>query len=116
LRRTRRHRHRRPPSGGGLEKTTLKVSILPTTDLAPFWLAQDEGYFRAEGLTVESVIAASGQASLTKSISGDADIAFSTYPPFFTARSTGAADINWSPTRRRSTRSPTRSSRSRIRR
>jgi NitT/TauT family transport system substrate-binding protein len=80
-------------SGSGLEKAALKVSILPTTDLAPFWLAQDEGYFQAEGLTVESVIAASGQASLTKSISGDVDIAFSTYPPFFTARSTGAADM-----------------------
>jgi NitT/TauT family transport system substrate-binding protein len=80
-------------SGSGLEKATLKVSILPTTDLAPFWLAQDSGYFEAEGLTVEAVIAASGQASLTKSISGDVDIAFSTYPPFFTAKSTGAADM-----------------------
>jgi len=80
-------------AAGGLEKSTLKVSILPTTDLAPFWLAQDSGYFEAEGLTVESVIAASGQASLTKAISGEADIAFSTYPPFFTATGTGAADM-----------------------
>ncbi len=80
-------------SSAGLEESTLKVSILPTTDLAPFWLAQDSGFFEAEGLTVESVIAASGQASLTKSISGEADIAFSTYPPFFIAKSAGAADI-----------------------
>ena len=81
------------PGRSGLEKSTLKVSILPTTDLAPFWLAQDDGYFQAEGLTVESVVAASGQASLTKAISGDADIAFSTYPPFFTAKKAGAADM-----------------------
>jgi NitT/TauT family transport system substrate-binding protein len=80
-------------SGSGLEKPTLKVSILPTTDLGPFWLAQDEGYFKDEGLNVESVIASSGQASLAKSISGEADIAFSTYPPFFTAKSTGTADM-----------------------
>ena len=80
-------------SGSGLEKSTLKVSILPTTDLAPFWLAQDSGYFKDEGLSVDSVVAASGQASLTKAISGEADIAFSTYPPFFTAKSTGAADM-----------------------
>ncbi|WP_290056372.1 ABC transporter substrate-binding protein [Amycolatopsis solani] len=80
-------------SGSGLEKHTLKVSILPTTDLGPFWLAQDGGFFQAEGLTVESVIAASGQASLTKAISGEADIAFSTYPPFFIARSSGSADM-----------------------
>ncbi|WP_103349462.1 ABC transporter substrate-binding protein [Amycolatopsis sp. CA-128772] len=81
------------PAGSGLEKATLKISILPTTDLGPFWLAQDSGYFQAEGLTVESVVAASGQASLAKAISGEADIAFSTYPPFFTAHSTGAADM-----------------------
>ncbi|MEU7787918.1 ABC transporter substrate-binding protein [Amycolatopsis sp. NPDC049159] len=80
-------------SGGGLEKHTLKVSILPTTDLGPFWLAQEGGYFQAEGLTVESVIASSGQASLSKAISGEADIAFSTYPPFFIARSSGSADM-----------------------
>ena len=80
-------------SGRDLEKHTLKVSILPTTDLGPFWLAQEGGYFQAEGLTVESVIANSGQASLTKAISGEADIAFSTYPPFFIARSSGSADM-----------------------
>ncbi|WP_328457748.1 MULTISPECIES: ABC transporter substrate-binding protein [unclassified Amycolatopsis] len=79
--------------GSGPEKPTLKVSILPTTDLGPFWLAQDSGYFKAEGLNVDAVIASSGQASLAKAISGDADIAFSTYPPFFTAKSTGAADM-----------------------
>lgn len=76
-----------------LEKSTLKVSILPTTDLGPFWLAQDSGYFKDEGLSVDSVIASSGQASMTKAISGEADIAFSTYPPFFTARGSGAADM-----------------------
>ncbi|WP_326943794.1 MULTISPECIES: ABC transporter substrate-binding protein [unclassified Amycolatopsis] len=80
-------------AGTGLEKTALKVSILPTTDLGPFWLAQDSGYFKDEGLDVTSVVAASGQASLTKAISGEADIAFSTYPPFFIAKSTGAADM-----------------------
>ncbi|MFJ7211966.1 ABC transporter substrate-binding protein [Amycolatopsis sp. NPDC098790] len=80
-------------TGGGLEKSKIKVSILPTTDLAPFWLAQDGGYFKAEGLDVESVVAASGQASMTKAISGEADIALSTYIPFFVAKSTGAADV-----------------------
>jgi NitT/TauT family transport system substrate-binding protein len=80
-------------NGGGLEKSNITVSIMPTTDLGPFWLAQDGGYFKAEGLDVKSVIAASGQASMTKSISGEADIALSTYTPFFVAKSQGAADI-----------------------
>ncbi|MEU8638409.1 ABC transporter substrate-binding protein [Amycolatopsis sp. NPDC048633] len=81
-------------TGGGLEKSKIKVSILPTTDLAPFWLAQDAGYFKAEGLEVEQLIAPSGQASMTKAISGEADIALSTYTPFFVAKSKGAADIS----------------------
>lgn len=80
-------------NGGGLEKPKIKVSILPTTDLGPFWLALDGGYFKNEGLEVESVVAASGQASMTKAISGEADIAFSTYTPFFIAKSTGTADL-----------------------
>ncbi len=80
-------------SGGGLEKTKLKVSILTTTDLGPFWLAQDGGYFKNEGLEVESVIASSGQASMTKAINGEADIALSTYTPFFIAKGSGTADL-----------------------
>src|SRR4051794_8945989 len=73
---------------GGLEKSTLKVSILPPPALGRFWRAQDEAFFKEEGLTVESVVAAGGQASRAKSIWGEPDIAFSPYPPFFTAKST----------------------------
>jgi NitT/TauT family transport system substrate-binding protein len=80
-------------SGGGLEKSKIKVSILPSTDLGPFWLAHDNGYFKAEGLDVESVVAASGQASMMKAINGEVDIAFSTYTPFFIAKGQGAADL-----------------------
>jgi len=80
-------------NGGGLEKSKIKVSIMPTTDLAPFWLAQDSGLFKAEGLEVEQVVAKSGQESMTKAISGEVDIALSTYTPFFVAKSTGAADV-----------------------
>ncbi|MCR6484304.1 ABC transporter substrate-binding protein [Amycolatopsis sp. OK19-0408] len=80
-------------NGGGLEKSKIKVSIMPTTDLGPFWLALDGGYFKAEGLDVEQIVANSGQASMTKAISGEADIALSTYTPFFVAKSKGTADV-----------------------
>nr|WP_284748263.1 ABC transporter substrate-binding protein [Amycolatopsis sp. RTGN1] len=75
---------------GGLEKSTIKVSIQQITDLGPFWLAQEDGYFRAEGLDVKSVMADSGQASIGNVISGRADIAFSSYASFFVAKSVGA--------------------------
>ncbi|GAB3718406.1 ABC transporter substrate-binding protein [Amycolatopsis oliviviridis] len=78
---------------GGLEKPKIKVSLLPVVDLAPLRLAQEGGYFKAEGLEVEAVDAPSGQASMTKMIGGEVDIAFSTYMPFFVAKSKGAADI-----------------------
>ncbi|MET8852255.1 ABC transporter substrate-binding protein [Amycolatopsis sp. NPDC004625] len=79
--------------GGSLEKAKIKVAILPTVDTGPLWLAQDSGYFKAEGLEVEAVMAASGQAALTKVVSGEVDIAISSYFPFFLAKSTGTADI-----------------------
>jgi NitT/TauT family transport system substrate-binding protein len=80
-------------TGGGLEKSKIKVAILPTVDTAPLWLALDAGYFKDEGLEVETVVAASGQAAMTKAISGETDIAISSYMPFFVAKSTGTADI-----------------------
>ncbi|MEU5259037.1 ABC transporter substrate-binding protein [Amycolatopsis sp. NPDC021455] len=82
-----------PASGNGLERTSIKVSILTTIDSAPLWLAQDGGYFKAEGLEVEPVVVASGQAALTNVISGNTDIAISSYMPFFVAKATGTADI-----------------------
>ncbi|EMD27168.1 ABC transporter substrate-binding protein [Amycolatopsis azurea] len=78
---------------GAVEKAKIKVAVLPVVDLAPLRLAQEGGYFKAEGLEVEAVDAPSGQQSMTKMIGGEVDIAFSTYMPFFVAKSKGAADI-----------------------
>jgi NitT/TauT family transport system substrate-binding protein len=68
---------------------------MSTIDTAPFQLAIKSGYFKQEGLNVEVVNAASGQASLQKLISGEVDIAYSSYTPFFIAKSQGAADIRF---------------------
>lgn len=80
-----------PQSGGDgkLEKTNLTVSIMRPTDLAPFHLAMQEGFFEDEGLTIEYVDAPSGGESVNKLISGDADIAYSSYTPFFLSESNG---------------------------
>lgn len=78
---------------GNLEKSKIKVAVMSTIDTAPFRLAQDGGYFKAEGLDVEAVEAATGQVSLTKLIGGEVDIAYASYTPFFIAMSKGTADI-----------------------
>ena len=76
---------------GGLEKSTITVSIMKTTDLAPFHLAMKEGFFKDEGLTIKKVDAKSGGESTTKLVGGEVDIAYSSYTPFFAAESKGAA-------------------------
>jgi len=74
------------------EPTKVKVSIMPTIDLAPFHLAMKNGYFKEEGLEIETVNAPSGQASLTKMIGGEVDVSYSSYTPFFIAESQKAAE------------------------
>ena len=78
-------------SNSKLEKTTIKVSIMKTTDLAPFHLARKEGYFKDEGLNVEFVDSPSGGESVGKLVSGEVDLSYSSYTPFFLAESRKAA-------------------------
>ncbi|HEX6359142.1 ABC transporter substrate-binding protein [Actinophytocola sp.] len=77
--------------GKGLEKSTIKVSIMKTTDLAPLHLAMQEGYFKDEGLEIQTVDAKSGGESTQKLVAGEVDIAYASYTPFFLAESKGAA-------------------------
>jgi NitT/TauT family transport system substrate-binding protein len=82
---------------GALEKPDLKFSLMATTDLAPFWLAVQNGYFRDAGFTFDPqrdvTIAQTGTDSVAKLATGQADIAYSSYAPFFVAQSRGTADI-----------------------
>lgn len=81
--------------GGGLEKTSIKVSIMKTTDLAPFHLAMKTGYFREAGFTFDPakdvVVSKSSGQSTDKLVAGEVDIAYSSYQPFFLAEGKGAA-------------------------
>jgi NitT/TauT family transport system substrate-binding protein len=78
---------------GGVEKSKIKVGVLPVVDVAPFYLAIEQGYFKEQGLDVEPVVMASGPASIAGIISGDIDIAFASYPAPLLAQSKKVADI-----------------------
>jgi NitT/TauT family transport system substrate-binding protein len=84
-------------TSGDLEKTNLKISVMTTTDLAPFHLAVKNGYFREAGFTFDPTkdvsVAKSGGDSVAKLTAKEVDIAYSSYTPFFVAKSKGAADI-----------------------
>jgi NitT/TauT family transport system substrate-binding protein len=82
---------------GGLEKPNLKLSVMTTTDLAPFHLAVKNGYFRDAGFTFDPAkdvsVAKSGGDSVAKLAAKEVDIAYSSYTPFFVAKSKGVGDI-----------------------
>jgi NitT/TauT family transport system substrate-binding protein len=84
-------------SSGGLEKPKIKISVLPTTDLAPLWLAVKNGYFKDAGFDIDPtkdiVPAKSGPDSVAKMTSKEVDIAYSSYTPLFVAKAQGAGDI-----------------------
>ncbi|MDQ3576364.1 MAG: ABC transporter substrate-binding protein [Actinomycetota bacterium] len=78
---------------GAVEKAKIRVGVLPVVDVAPFYRAVEQGYFRELGLEVEPVVMANGAASINGVISGDVDIAFSSYPSPLLAQSKKVADL-----------------------
>src|ERR1044072_4956864 len=57
--------------------TEIKISVLPTTDLAPFYLALKNGYFKDAKLTIDGkkdvIVAKSSEDSTDKLNSGEGD-------------------------------------------
>ncbi|SDD27374.1 ABC transporter substrate-binding protein [Actinokineospora iranica] len=78
---------------GGVEKAKIKVGVLPVVDVAPFYLAIEQGYFKEQGLDVEAVVMASGQTSINGVLNGDLDIAFTAYPAPLLAQSKQLAEF-----------------------
>lgn len=78
---------------GPVEKSRIRVGVLPVVDVGPFYLAIENGYFKAEGLEVEVVTTASGKASIDGLISGELDISQGSYPAAFLAQSRKVADF-----------------------
>ncbi|MEU1722488.1 ABC transporter substrate-binding protein [Actinomadura sp. ATCC 39365] len=73
----------------GLEKTTIKVGALPVPDVVSVYLANEKGFFKEEGLTVEPVTITGGAAALPQIESGALDISQTNYVSTFLAVSKG---------------------------
>jgi NitT/TauT family transport system substrate-binding protein len=78
---------------GQVEKAKIRVGTLPVVDMGPFYLAIENGYFKAEGLDVAPVVMASGQASIAALVGGDLDISMGSYPAALLAQSKKVADL-----------------------
>lgn len=79
---------------GRVEKSKIKVVLIPSTDVGPLWVAKKNGYFAAEGLDVEFVNKTSGPDVVNSVLGGDADFGFATYPVLIQAERKGKGQQN----------------------
>jgi NitT/TauT family transport system substrate-binding protein len=67
-------------SGGGGAKgepATIKVGVIPIADVAPLYLGIEQGFFKAEKLTIKPQPAEGGAAIVAATVAGDDQIGFS---------------------------------------
>jgi NitT/TauT family transport system substrate-binding protein len=79
------------PANGKVEKSKIKLGLLPILDVASVHVAIKKGYFKEEGLEVEPKIIQGGAAAIPGLISSDLDMTFGNWVSFFAAESKGAA-------------------------
>ncbi|GGM60362.1 sulfonate ABC transporter substrate-binding protein [Longimycelium tulufanense] len=77
-------------SGERLERTKLKVGVVPVIAVVPMYLAVSEGLFATEGLEVELLPMDGGADALKPLTQGGLDLAFVNYVSAFQAYSKGA--------------------------
>ncbi|HEX7303823.1 ABC transporter substrate-binding protein [Lentzea sp.] len=73
------------------EKARIKVGVLSVVDVAPLQIAIRNGYFRAEGLEVETVVVQGGAAAIPSLVKGGLDITFGNWVSFIAAQAEGTA-------------------------
>jgi NitT/TauT family transport system substrate-binding protein len=74
-------------SGGGLETSSLKVGIIKFADTIPFWVAEQQGFFRKAGLTSVRGVEMVGGAAIQPAIqSGQLDLGWTSVPSVITAK------------------------------
>lgn len=64
---------------------TVKVGVLPVADFAPVYIAQDKGYFEAEGLTVETQVMQNAAAIAPSVMNGQLQFGVSAVTPLISA-------------------------------
>jgi NitT/TauT family transport system substrate-binding protein len=69
-------------SSKGLEKTTIKVAVVPAVDSAGFFVALHQGLFKQEGLTVDYTPAVSSDEVIDQQVAGQYDITGGNYASY----------------------------------
>jgi NitT/TauT family transport system substrate-binding protein len=79
------------PSGGGapLETSTIVIDAVPTADAAGLYIAQDDGFFAKQGLTVKIAAINGGEYGMGDLQTGKADLIEGNYVSFVLAQVAG---------------------------
>ncbi|NUR86917.1 MAG: ABC transporter substrate-binding protein [Nonomuraea sp.] len=76
-------------SANGLEKTTLTIGVVPVPSSAPLFIAEKQGFFKQEGLTVKTEIIQAPQAVMPKILNGGMDAFLTSYVSLMSIRESG---------------------------
>ncbi|MEU4548163.1 ABC transporter substrate-binding protein [Nonomuraea dietziae] len=79
--------------GAAQEKTTLTVGVVPVPSSAPLFIAEKNGFFKAEGLTVKTEIIQAPQAVMPKILNGSMDAFLTSYVSLLAINDSGAAKL-----------------------
>jgi NitT/TauT family transport system substrate-binding protein len=71
------------------QPTTVTVGVLPIADMAPLYLGIEKGFFREQGLEVETQVAQGGAAIVPAVVSGDFQFGFGNNVSLMIARAKG---------------------------
>ena len=74
-----------PTNYGPAEQTTLNVGVVPAMDSAGFFVAQSEGLFAKEGLTIHYSAATSSETAITQQLAGKLQISAGNYVSYVQA-------------------------------
>ena len=78
-------------SGSGLEKTTVTVDATDSPDAGPLWIAQNDGFFKQQGLTVKINYVPGTAAAFPAQAAHTVDFAEQNYVSFFSENQTNPA-------------------------
>ena len=70
---------------GPAETTTLNVGVVPAMDSAGFFVAQNEGLFAKEGLTINYSPATSSETAISQQLAGKLQISAGNYVSYIKA-------------------------------
>jgi NitT/TauT family transport system substrate-binding protein len=77
-----------------LEKPVLTVAVVPAVDSAGFFVALDQGLFKAQGLTVNFTPVTSSETAIADQVKGTYDITGGNYVSYIQAQQRGTANLD----------------------